>query len=507
MKPTYSPTFEDFAVLATDQAMVPVRVELLGDLLTPVAAAARLFPSMRRPFLLESAEGGESIGRYSYLGGNPFLEVVGTQSGIVTRLPDGEEHERPGDPVAVLGGLDARYRAASVPGCPPFAGGAVGYIGYDAARWVEDLPDANAGDTPWCWFGYYDTLIAFDHLRHRVQVVGNAHVTDCQSSEALREAYEEACRRIDESLRLLGGADVPMTRLDVVAPDSAPPLTASSDLSEPEFSRAVDLVKSHIQAGDVFQLVLSRAMQCEVSADPVTVYRALRAVNPSPYMYCFDTGEGWVVGSSPEMLVRVSGDHVETRPIAGTRRRDPDPVVDEGLARELLADAKECAEHLMLVDLGRNDVGRVARYGEVEVPVFMTVERYSHVMHIVSSVRGRLRDGVTALEALFASFPAGTVSGAPKIRAMEIIDGLERSPRGVYAGAVFYSDFAGNMNSCIAIRTIVMRDGVATVRAGAGIVMDSNAAREFEETAEKAAAPLQALAWAESAVRATEKKQ
>jgi len=507
MTRAFTPDFESFRELATDAALVPVCAEQLGDLLTPVAAALRLFGHVRRPFLLESAEGGENIGRYSYLGGDPFLELIGDADGITLHTPAGEPTRLAGDPVAALAEVEARYRAAPVHGAPPFAGGAVGYIGYDAVRWVEDIPAAEHDELPWCWLGYYDTLLAFDHLKHRIKLVANAHVRDCADEESLRSVYDDACRRIDRLAKLLEQPGITPIPLDAVTAADSPPLATRSNLSRSEFGAAVAAAQEHIRAGDAFQIVLSRRLECHVEADALTSYRALRAINPSPYMYCLDTGTAWVVGSSPEMLVRVADGEVETRPIAGTRRRDSDPALDDALERELLADEKECAEHLMLVDLGRNDVGKVARYGEVEVPVFMTVERYSHVMHIVSSVRGALRDGVHALEAMFASFPAGTVSGAPKIRAMEIINDLEPDARGVYAGAVLYSDFAGNLNSCIAIRTIVMRGGTAEVRAGAGIVIDSNADREFEETDEKAAAPLQALAWAEAAARLARERQ
>jgi anthranilate synthase component 1 len=501
MKRAFVPDFEAFCELAEEHGLVPVYAEQLGDLLTPVAAALRLADHVRRPFLLESADGGESVGRYSYLGGDPFLELVGDAAGITLRPAEGAPERLDGDPIAALAAIDSRYRAAVVEGVPPFAGGAVGYVGYAAARWVEDVDVAVAeGDElPWCWLGYYDTILAFDHLKHRVKLVSNAHVAGCTEPDQLRAAYDAACDRIEYLAELLLGPGLTPAPLDAIAADECAPLATRSSVDETEFTAAVDAARQHILAGDAFQIVLSRRLECDVETDPLTAYRALRAINPSPYMYCLDTGTASIVGSSPEMLVRVEDGIVETRPIAGTRGRDPDPARDAALAEDLLADGKECAEHLMLVDLGRNDVGRVARYGGVEVPEFMRIERYSHVMHIVSTVRGALRDDVHPLEAMFASFPAGTVSGAPKIRAMEIINALESSARGVYAGAILYSDFAGNLNSCIAIRTLVMRDGVAEVRAGAGIVIESDAAKEFEETAQKAAAPLQALAWAEAA--------
>jgi anthranilate synthase component 1 len=494
------PDLEGFVAASADATVVPVCMERIGDLLTPVSAALRLAGHVRRPFLLESAEGGEHIGRYSYLGGDPFLELVGDADGLVLR-PAGEPEQRlEGDPVTNLAEIQARYRGAEVAGAPPFSGGGVGYIGYDAVRWVERIPYPRQGDDlPWLYMGFYDTLLAFDHLKHRIKLVANAHVKDPEDDGGLRRAYDDAVERLTRLARLLDAPAPECAPLDVVSPTDAPALPTTEEPSRERFCEGVERSRDYIRAGDVFQVVLSRRLECRTDASPLTVYRALRAINPSPYMFCLDTGAAAIVGSSPEMLVRVEDGVVENRPIAGTRRRDADPEIDRSLEEELLADEKERAEHLMLVDLGRNDIGRVAEYGAVEVPEFMRIERYSHVMHIVSSVRGALRADVSPTEALFASFPAGTVSGAPKIRAMEIINELEEQARGVYAGAVLYSDFAGNLNSCIAIRTIVMREGIARVQAGAGLVIDSRAERELVETDEKAAAPLQALAWAEAA--------
>ena len=497
---TAYPAFEGFVAASADATVVPVYMERIGDLLTPVSAALRLAGHVRRPFLLESAEGGEHIGRYSYLGGDPFLELLGDADGLVLRPADGPEQRLEGDPVANLAAVQARYRGAEVAGAPPFSGGGVGYIGYDAVRWAERVPYPRRGDElPWLYMGFYDTLLAFDHLKHRIKLVANAHVQDPKNADGLRRAYDDAVERLTRLAALLDAEAPDCAPLDTVAPAEAPPLPTTEEPSRERFCEGVERARDYIRAGDVFQVVLSRRLECHTDASPLTVYRALRAINPSPYMFCLDTGAAAIVGSSPEMLVRVEDGVVENRPIAGTRRRDADPEIDRRLEEELLSDEKECAEHLMLVDLGRNDIGRVAEYGAVEVPEFMRVERYSHVMHIVSSVRGVLRADVSPTEALFAGFPAGTVSGAPKIRAMEIINELEEHARGVYAGAVLYSDFAGNLNSCIAIRTIVMQDGVARVQAGAGLVIDSRAERELVETDEKAAAPLQALAWADAA--------
>jgi len=494
------PDFEEFCRVARQGNMVPVCAERLADLITPVGAYLRLARRMRRPFLLESAEGGEKIGRYSFLGGDPFIEVSGDREGLTVVEGEGEPRPLDGDPVDRLAELQSRFRAPQVPGAPPFAGGAVGYVGYDAVRWVERVPDANPAepDLPWAWLAYYDSVLAFDHLRHRVVLVANARVEDPDDRDHLNSAYRKAVDRLTLLSDLLDEQPLPAAPLDVPTGDPRD-LTARESLDREGFCAAVEAAREHIMAGDAFQIVLSRRLACHTGAAPLTVYRALRAINPSPYMFLLDAGETKVVGSSPEMLVRVQGRRVENRPIAGTRPRGADAAEDAGLAEQLLADEKERAEHLMLVDLGRNDIGRVSSYGSVEVPEFMEVERYSHVMHLVSSVRGELREDLGPVEALFAAFPAGTVSGAPKIRAMEIIDDLEPLARGVYAGTVLYADFAGNLDSCIAIRTIVMRPGRAFVQAGAGIVADSVPGSEYRETDQKAAAPLQALAWADAA--------
>ena len=500
------PEFPEFAAAAERGNFVPVCAERLADLLTPVGAYLRVAGRLRRPFLLESAAGGEHIGRYSFLGGDPFLEVEGDASGLSRLTGDGAREKIDGDPVAVLGELQRRYQAQPVAGAPPFTGGAVGYIGYDAIRWVEDIPESNPPDygMPWVSLAYYDSVLAFDHLRHRVVLVANARVPDNATTEQLEAAYEAAIDRLERLSMVLDAEPRAAAPLDEVlaeegASDALGEITES--LGSEAFCAAVEKAQELIAAGDAFQIVLSRRLTCETAANPLSVYRALRAINPSPYMFLLDTGQAHVVGSSPEMLVRVADGVVENRPIAGTRPRGADEEGDLELEEELIGDEKERAEHLMLVDLGRNDVGRVAEYGTVRVPEFMKVERYSHVMHLVSSVKGVLRAEIGPIEALFAAFPAGTVSGAPKIRAMEIIDDLEPVARGVYAGAILYADFAGNLDSCITIRTIVMRDGRAEVQAGAGIVTDSVPQREYDETNQKAAAALQALSWATRAER------
>ena len=495
------PDFEGFAEAAKHGNLVPVCAERLADLLTPVSAYLRVASRLRRPFLLESAEGGEHIGRYSFLGGEPFMEVEGDADGILIRDPEGNERRSQGDPVRALAELHAGFRARPMANAPPFTGGAVGYIGYDAIRWVERIPANNPADPdiPWAHLAYYDTILAFDHLRHRVVLVANARVDDAEDDDALRASYEAAREEIDRLSDLLDEPGDHAAPLDKVCDAEGGEIFGEESLDSDGFCDAVSVAKEYIAAGDAFQIVLSRRIVCEAVASPLSVYRALRAINPSPYMFLLDAGETHVVGSSPEMLIRVADGVVENRPIAGTRPRGASPEEDRALEEQLLADEKERAEHLMLVDLGRNDVGRVAEYGTVCVPEFMKVERYSHVMHIVSSVKGKIRAEYGPFEALFAAFPAGTVSGAPKIRAMEIIDELEPVARGVYAGAVLYADFAGNLDSCITIRTVVMQGRRAYVQAGAGIVTDSQPSREYDETKQKAAAVLQALAWANRA--------
>ncbi|MEC7900322.1 MAG: chorismate-binding protein [Acidobacteriota bacterium] len=498
------PDFPEFAAAAKRGNFVPVCAERLADLLTPVSAYLRIAGRLRRPFLLESAEGGEHNGRDYFMGGVAFILVEGDASGLVKVDASGDREQIPGDPVAVLGELQRCYKAQPVMGAPPFTGGAVGYIGYDAIRWVEDIPTSNPpdGSMPWVNLAYYDSVLAFDHLRHRVVLVSNARVCEKATIEEVETAYEKAIDRLEYLSEVLDAVPGHAAPLDEVSDDERG-LDALGDITESlsrqEFCAAVENAQDLISAGDAFQVVLSRRLTCETDANPLSVYRALRAINPSPYMFILDTGQAHVVGSSPEMLIKVSDGVVENRPIAGTRPRGDDGEADIALGKQLLADEKERAEHLMLVDLGRNDVGRVAEYGTVGVPEFMKIERYSHVMHLVSSVKGTLRPEFGPIEALFAAFPAGTVSGAPKIRAMEIIDDLEPLSRGVYAGAILYADFAGNLDSCITIRTIVMRDGRAEVQVGAGIVIDSVSHREYDETNQKAAAALQALSWANRA--------
>ena len=480
----YITTFDEFRELAQRGTFVPVYKEIVADLLTPVSAFLKIAEHSDYACLLESVEGGEHVGRYSFLGKDPFL-ILRSRGGrtIVDRAGQTTESDKPF--IATLRELMAGFHAPFVPGLPRFTGGAVGYLGYDAAAWFEPVTlQPVAAEEDEAGFMLFDTVLAFDHVRHRILIIANARVTDDEDLESL---YQLARAKIEFVEREL---DRPLSK---AARPGGPTVDLVSNVTRDEFEQMVRTAKEHIAAGDVYQVVLSQRFEARCSADPFTVYRALRHVNPSPYMYFIRLAGRSIVGSSPEMLVRVEGHRIETHPIAGTRPRGRTDQEDLGLAEELKRSEKERAEHVMLVDLGRNDLGRVSTYGTVKVPSCMALERYSHVMHLVSIVEGRLSDERDRLDALVACFPAGTVSGAPKVRAMEIIADLEKQRRGVYAGAVGYVDFAGNLDFCITIRTVVIEDGRAYVQAGAGIVADSNPAAEYEETRDKARGVVQAL--------------
>ena len=426
------------------------------------------------------------MGRYSFLGKDPFL-ILRARDGKTTIDRGGQTTESDRPFIETLRSLMADFRSPFVPDLPRFTGGAVGYLGYGAATWFEpvlgDLGGSPDGADD-AGFMLFDTVLAFDHVQHRILIIANARIT---ADDDLESLYQFACAKIQFVERELERS------LSQVRREPSGPPDLQSNHTREKFEEQVRTAKEYIAAGDIYQVVLSQRFQAVVSADPFTVYRALRHVNPSPYMYFVRMGGVSVVGSSPEMLVRVEGARVETHPIAGTRPRGRTEDEDMRLAEELKRNEKERAEHVMLVDLGRNDVGRVCEYGSVRVPQFMGLERFSHVMHLTSIVEGKLADDRDRLDALVSCFPAGTVSGAPKVRAMQIIKELEPSGRGLYAGAVGYLDFAGNLDFCIAIRTIIMSNGKAYVQAGAGIVIDSNPAAEFEETKDKARALVRAL--------------
>lgn len=493
-------TFEEFADLARRGTFVPVVKEIIADLLTPVSAFLKIAEHSDYAFLFESVEGGERVARYSFLGKDPFLVL--RQRGGRTIIDRSGVTTESGEPfVVALRRLMAEFQAPFVPGLPRFTGGAVGFIGYDASPVFEPvLLDAWAA-APWsangggaeaedeAGFMLFDTVLAFDHVKHRILIIANARIGADEDLEAL---YQFACARIGflerELERGLSQPERPTRR----APE------VRSNMTRETYEAGVRTIKERIAAGDIYQAVLSQRFEADVTADPFTVYRALRHVNPSPYMYFTRMGGLSIVGSSPEMLVRVEGRHVETHPIAGTRPRGAAEEEDLRLGEELKRNEKERAEHVMLVDLGRNDLGRVCEFGSVRVPQYMSIERYSHVMHLVSTVDGKLAADRDYLDALVACFPAGTVSGAPKIRAMQILSALEPTRRDIYAGAVGYIDFAGNLDFCIAIRTITIRNGRARIQAGAGIVSDSIPSAEYEETRDKAKAVLTALAMAEA---------
>jgi anthranilate synthase component 1 len=483
-------SFDTFTELARRGTFVPVCKEIVADLLTPVSAFLAIAEHSDYAFLLESVEGGEHVGRYSFLGKDPFL-ILRARGGRTTIERSGTVTEGDRPFVETLRGLMADYRSPFVPDLPRFTGGAVGYLGYGAASWFEpvlgDLGTSPDGADD-AGFMLFDTVLAFDHVQHRILIIANARIT---ADDDLESLYQFACAKIQFLERELERS------LSHARHGAGGEVHVRSNHTREAFEAGVRTAKEHIAAGDIYQVVLSQRFEAEVSAEPFTVYRALRHVNPSPYMYFLRMGGVSVVGSSPEMLVRVEGARVETHPIAGTRPRGRSAEEDQRLAEELKRNEKERAEHVMLVDLGRNDVGRVCEFGSVRVPQFMGLERFSHVMHLTSIVEGTLAADADRLDALVSCFPAGTVSGAPKVRAMQIIRDLEPSGRGLYAGAVGYLDFAGNLDFCIAIRTVIMSAGKAFVQAGAGIVMDSNPTAEYEETRDKARALLRALELAE----------
>jgi anthranilate synthase component 1 len=456
--------------------VIPVYKSVIADLLTPVSAFLKLEKNRPYAFLLESVEGGETVARYSFLGCDPFF---------VSRY-------RKGQPAAEymqnLRAMPKRFRSVSVPNLPPFTGGAVGYFGYDMVRTIEDIPDTGRDDLAIddAVLMFYKTILAFDHLRHQIHIISNLLVDE--SKDPIETQYKQAeddIRRVEALLR------------SPLEPPSSNPnndeIHVRSNFEKSDYLKAVNRAKEYIAAGDIFQVVLSQRFEVDLKTPPFEIYRALRIVNPSPYMYFLKMPDATIVGSSPEMLVKIQGQDAFYRPIAGTRPRGSSDEQDEKLAQELLADEKERAEHIMLVHLGRNDLGRVSKYGTVRVEDLMFIERYSHVMHLVSALRGQLPENVDRLDTMMACFPAGTVSGAPKVRAMEIIDELESTRRGVYSGAIMYLDFSNNLDSCIAIRTLVVKGDKGYIQAGGGIVADSIPEAEYMETVNKSRALIRAI--------------
>jgi anthranilate synthase component 1 len=489
-----TPDFREFSRLAREHSLVPVMKSVAADLLTPVSAFLAIGGSQHDSFLLESVERGEQVGRYTFLGVKPYMRMQARLGEVV--IQRGRKRERRKEPALhVARELLREHRFAAFPGLPPFAAGAVGYFAYDAVRELEQIGDSAKDDLglPDCSLLFFDRLLAFDHLRHQIHIIASADV----SREKPRAAYDRAVadiRRIESQLT----AGLRRLQWQVAGSKSKSKLKINAATSRKKFTKSVDKAKDYISAGDVFQVVLSQRLDFVPKVKGFDIYRALRTVNPSPYMYYLRTDDTQVLGSSPEMLVRVTGRKLEYRPIAGTHPRGHDEASDKLFAAQMLADEKERAEHVMLVDLGRNDLGRVSEYGSVQVRDLMYVEKYSHVMHIVSSLEGRLREGLDALDAFAACFPAGTLTGAPKVRAMQIIEELEPTRRGIYGGSVLYADFAGNLDSCIAIRTLFMQGDHAYLQAGAGIVADSNPESEFQECMNKAKAVLRAVEAARS---------
>ncbi len=490
----FHPSLEEFKQKAKNGNLIPVYREILADRETPVSAFQKIDDG-HHSFLLESMEGGEKWARYSFLGSRPSV-VIRTFRRKAEIVRNGKTvkfaFER--DPLEVVKKVLFEYRPVPDSTLPRFFGGAVGFMGYDVVHFFEELTEREKEglDTPDIFFMITDTLVVFDNVTHMIKVVSNAHV----KGRAVEAAYREAVRKINDLVRKLkAGVKYQTSRGKGKSKSKGHTLT--SNFTQPQYEQAVLKAKEYIRAGDIFQVVPSQRFQTRISAEPFEIYRALRLINPSPYMYFLRCGDTTVVGASPEVMVRLEGDRIDLRPIAGTRRRGATEDEDKALAEELLADPKERAEHIMLVDLGRNDVGRVSEPGSVHVSELMVIERYSHVMHIVSNVRGSLSAENDAYDVIRACFPAGTVSGAPKIRAMQIIDELEPTKRGPYAGAVGYFGFSGNMDTCITIRTLVIKDNVAYIQAGGGVVADSDPTSEYQETVNKAKAMMRAVEMAE----------
>lgn len=488
-----TPSLKEFQALARQHTLVPVTRTVAADLDTPVSAFLRVAAEEPEAFLLESVEGGEHVGRYTFIGVRPYKKMIG-RNGKVTVTEGRKRTTVEADIFEELKKALSGQTPARLPGMPPFTAGAVGFFAYDVVRRIENLPETTADElhVPDAYLMFFDEVLAFDHVKKAIHIV----VTVGARGKVDRDGYADAVKRLDRMERRLNAPLPKLPKKVVKGPLKLTPRTKQAD-----FLRAVKKTKEYIAAGDIFQCVLSQRFDCKPGVDAFEVYRSLRIVNPSPYMYFLrfpkdgakNGAEAHVVGASPELLVRVHDGRVEYRPIAGTRARGKDEVADRALEEDLRGDEKEVAEHVMLVDLGRNDVGRVSEFGTVQVKDLMFIERYSHVMHLVSRIEGELRKGLAPIDAFRACFPAGTLSGAPKIRAMEIIEEMEPARRGVYGGSIFYADFSGNLDSCIAIRTLYMDGEKGYIQAGAGIVADSVPQNEFEECGNKAKAVVRAI--------------
>jgi len=482
------PDYQQFRQLARDATLVPVVKSVTADLLTPVSAFLAVAGGEPYSCLLESIERGEQIGRYTFLGPKPYMRVF-SQGNEITIEHGKQRERRSGNIFQVLKELLRAHRPRLISSLPPFTAGAVGYFAYDVVRRLEQIGEHAKNDLhlPDCALMFFDRLLVFDHLHHQIHIIATADVSKNSPQAEYDRAISDITALEKKLARGLRPGDWQMNH------QARSHLRVHAETSRDRFEKSVERAKKYIAAGDVYQVVLSQRLDFQPGVAPFHLYRALRTVNPSPYMYCLRFADTHVIGSSPEMLVRVTGRRLEYRPIAGTHRRGTDQAEDDRLEQQMRSDEKERAEHVMLVDLGRNDLGRVSEYGSVKVRDLMYVERYSHVMHLVSALEGKLRDGLDAIDAFAACFPAGTLSGAPKVRAMQIIEELEPVRRGVYGGSVLYADFAGNLDSCIAIRTMLLKGKKAYLQAGAGIVADSEPAKEFEESMNKAQALLRAV--------------
>jgi len=486
----FYPTIDVVRNLAESHNIIPISMEVYADMETPISLFKR-FETSSYCFLLESVEGGEKWARYSIIGRNPFMVVKSYKNKIIIEEKNGFIREEEGNPVEIIRSLMDKFKGANLKGLPRFNGGAVGFFGYDLIRYYEHLPDMPSDDLelPESHFMFTDEVLVFDHLKQKIHIIVNLHVNG-----NVERGYNSAIDRIKSIY-----SEIFETRWkisDNFKPDfdkKVMDFSYESNISKEKFCDNVLKAKQYIRDGDIFQVVLSQRLCVETDQDPFNVYRVLRVINPSPYMYFLKFNDYKIAGSSPEMLVRVEDGIVETCPIAGTRKRGESKEEDDALEKDLLSDEKELSEHTMLVDLGRNDIGRVSKYGSVKVRELMHIEKYSHVMHIVTNVQGELSSDKTPFDAIMSILPAGTLSGAPKVRAMEIIDELETVKRGPYGGAIGYLSFNGNLDSCITIRTMIFKNGKAYVQAGAGIVADSVPEKEYEETINKAKALLKAL--------------
>ncbi len=493
----FYPSLKEFTRLAKKGNLIPVFKEIMADLETPVSAFLKIKEG-GYSYLLESVEQGEKLGRYSFLSSQPSMIFECKDGGIYVSKYDSNKSKldkrfiNSRDPLSNLEEIMKQYKAVEIKGLPRFYGGAVGYIGYDVVRSIESIPETNLSQFALsdAYFILTDNILIFDHIAHTIKIVSCVHLENNLSKNGIRDIYNKACRKIE---RIISNLRSPIPYIKKTKKGLKKRLRVRSNFTKEQFEDIVRKAKRYVKKGDVIQVVLSQRFATDIRCDPFDIYRALRVINPSPYMYYLEMEDFKTIGSSPEILVRKDRDLVEVRPIAGTRQRGIDESEDNRLAEELIADGKERAEHVMLVDLGRNDLGRVSKYGTISVPELMVIEKYSHVMHIVSDVIGKIKKKFNSFDLLRACFPAGTVSGAPKVRAMEIIEELENVRRGPYAGAVGYFSFQGNMDMAIAIRTIFVKKKTAFFQAGAGIVNESIPSREYKETLNKAKAMLKAI--------------